>query len=78
DRYPREVNGLEPRLKSRVAWGLSVAIDPPDFESRAAIVLAKARERGATIADEVAFLIAKKMHSNVRYLEGGLNTLVAR
>lgn len=60
DRYPREVNGLEPRLKSRLAWGLSVAIDPPDFETRAAIVLAKARERGATIPDEVAFLIAKK------------------
>lgn len=78
DRYPREVNGLEPRLKSRLAWGLSVAIDPPDFETRAAIVLAKARERGATIPDEVAFLIAKKMHSNVRDLEGALNTLVAR
>ncbi|HHW4680715.1 MAG TPA: chromosomal replication initiator protein DnaA [Xylella taiwanensis] len=78
DRYPREVNGLEPRLKSRLAWGLSVAIDPPDFETRAAIVLAKARERGAIIPDEVAFLIAKKMHSNVRDLEGALNTLVAR
>ena len=78
DRYPREVDGLEPRLKSRLAWGLSVAIDPPDFETRAAIVLAKARERGAVIPDEVAFLIAKKMRSNVRDLEGALNTLVAR
>ena len=78
DRYPREVEGLEPRLKSRLAWGLSVAIDPPDFETRAAIVLAKARERGAVIPDEVAFLIAKKMRSNVRDLEGALNTLVAR
>lgn len=78
DRYPREVEGLEPRLKSRLAWGLSVAIDPPDFETRAAIVLAKARERGAIIPDDVAFLIAKKMRSNVRDLEGALNTLVAR
>jgi len=78
DRYPREVDGLEPRLKSRLAWGLSVAIDPPDFETRAAIVLAKAHERGAEIPDEVAFLLAKKMRSNVRDLEGALNTLAAR
>lgn len=78
DRYPREVEGLEARLKSRLAWGLSVAIEPPDFETRAAIVLAKARERGADIPDDVAFLIAKKMRSNVRDLEGALNTLTAR
>ncbi|WP_313317963.1 chromosomal replication initiator protein DnaA [Stenotrophomonas sp.] len=78
DRYPREVEGLEARLKSRLAWGLSVAIEPPDFETRAAIVLAKARERGAEIPDDVAFLIAKKMRSNVRDLEGALNTLTAR
>jgi chromosomal replication initiator protein len=78
DRYPREVEGLEPRLKSRLAWGLSVAIDPPDFETRAAIVLAKAAERGTNIPDDVAFLLAKKMRSNVRDLEGALNTLAAR
>lgn len=78
DRYPREVEGLEARLKSRLAWGLSVAIEPPDFETRAAIVLAKARERGTEIPDDVAFLIAKKMRSNVRDLEGALNTLAAR
>ena len=78
DRYPREVDGLEPRLKSRLSWGLSVAIDPPDFETRAAIVLAKARERGTLVPDDVAFLLAKKMHSNVRDLEGALNTLAAR
>ena len=77
DRYPREVEGLEPRLKSRLGWGLSVAIDPPDFETRAQIVLAKARERGATIPDDVAFLIAKKMRSNVRELEGAINKLTA-
>ncbi|HZV23916.1 MAG TPA: chromosomal replication initiator protein DnaA [Luteimonas sp.] len=78
DRYPREVDGLEPRLKSRLGWGLSVAIDPPDFETRAQIVLSKARERGTLIPDDVANLIAKKMRSNVRDLEGALNTLAAR
>ncbi|MCJ0826294.1 chromosomal replication initiator protein DnaA [Luteimonas sp. 50] len=78
DRYPREVDGLEPRLKSRLGWGLSVAIDPPDFETRAQIVLSKARERGVMIPEDVAFLIAKKMRSNVRDLEGALNTLAAR
>ena len=78
DRYPREVEGLEPRLKSRLAWGLSVAIEPPDFETRAQIVLSKARERGVALPEEVAFLLAKKMRSNVRDLEGALNTLAAR
>ena len=78
DRYPREVDGLEPRLKSRLGWGLSVAIDPPDFETRAQIVLSKARERGVTIPDEVAQLIAKKMRSNVRELEGAINKLTAQ
>ena len=78
DRFPREVDGLEPRLKSRLASGLSVPIDPPDFETRAQIVLAKARERGANIPEDVAFLLAKKMRSNVRDLEGALNTLAAR
>ncbi len=78
DRYPREVEGLEPRLKSRLGWGLSVAIDPPDFETRAQIVLSKARERGTSIPDEVAQLIAKKMPSNVRELEGAINKLTAQ
>jgi chromosomal replication initiator protein len=78
DRYPREVEGLEPRLKSRLAWGLSVAIEPPDFETRAQIVLSKARERDVVIPEDVAFLLAKKMRSNVRDLEGALNTLSAR
>ncbi len=78
DRYPKEVENLEPRLKSRLGWGLSVAIEPPDFETRAAILLTKARERGVELPDEVAFLIAKRMRSNVRDLEGALNTLAAR
>jgi chromosomal replication initiator protein len=78
DRYPREVEGLEPRLKSRLAWGLSVAIEPPDFETRAQIVLSKAKERGVSLPQDVALLLAKKMRSNVRDLEGALNTLAAR
>ena len=78
DRYPREVENLEPRLKSRLGWGLSVAIEPPDFETRAAILTAKAGERQVKLPQEVAYLIAKRMRSNVRDLEGALNTLAAR
>jgi len=78
DRYPKEVDNLEPRLKSRLGWGLSVAIEPPDFETRAAIVLAKAQAKGVDLPEDVAVLMAKRMRSNVRDLEGALNTLVAR
>jgi chromosomal replication initiator protein len=78
DRYPREVENLEPRLKSRLGWGLSVAIEPPDFETRAAILSAKAEARGVALPTDVALLIAKRMRSNVRDLEGALNTLAAR
>lgn len=78
DRYPKEYDNLEPRLKSRLGWGLSVAIEPPDFETRAAILLSKARARGIALPEEVAFLIARRMRSNVRDLEGALNTLSAR
>jgi chromosomal replication initiator protein len=78
DRYPKEVENLEPRLKSRLGWGLSVAIEPPDFETRAAILLSKAAHKQLALPDEVAFLIAKRMRSNVRDLEGALNTLAAR
>ncbi len=78
DRYPKEVENLEPRLKSRLGWGLSVAIEPPDFETRAAILLNKAQARAIALPDEVAYLIARRMRSNVRDLEGALNTLAAR
>ncbi|KFN50736.1 chromosomal replication initiator protein DnaA [Arenimonas composti] len=78
DRYPREVENLETRLKTRLTWGLSVAIEPPDFETRAAIIAAKAIERGIALPDDVAYLMAKRMRSNVRDLEGALNTLAAR
>jgi len=78
DRYPREVENLETRLKTRLTWGLSVAIEPPDFETRAAILTAKALERGVKLPDDVAYLIAKRLRSNVRDLEGALHTLAAR
>jgi len=78
DRYPREVENLEPRLKSRLGWGLSVAIEPPDFETRAAILLAKAQRRKLALPEDVALLLARRIRSNVRDLEGALNTLAAR
>ena len=78
DRYPKEVDKLEPRLKSRLGWGLSVAIEPPDFETRAAILLAKAHEKNVLVSENVAMLLAKRIRSNVRDLEGALNTLAAR
>ena len=78
DRYPKEVENLEPRLKSRLGWGLSVAIEPPDFETRAAILLSKAHSKNVDLPVEVAQLMAKRMRSNVRDLEGALNTLVAK
>ncbi|WP_333679706.1 chromosomal replication initiator protein DnaA [Dyella sp.] len=78
DRYPKEVDKLEPRLKSRLGWGLSVAIEPPDFETRAAILLAKAHDKSVKVSEDVAMLLAKRIRSNVRDLEGALNTLAAR
>lgn len=78
DKFPREVENLEPRLKSRLGWGLSVAIEPPDFETRAAILFAKAEQKGVVLPQNVAFLMARRMRSNVRDLEGALNTLAAR
>ncbi|MHB1058550.1 MAG: chromosomal replication initiator protein DnaA [Rhodanobacter sp.] len=78
DRYPKEVDKLEPRLKSRLGWGLSVAIEPPDFETRAAILLSKAHDKGVAVDEHVAMLLAKRIRSNVRDLEGALNTLAAR
>ncbi len=77
DRYPKEVDGIEARLRSRFGWGLTVAIEPPDFETRVAILQNKAEEKRITLDPEVALLIAKSMRSNVRDLEGALNTLCA-
>jgi chromosomal replication initiator protein len=77
DRYPKEVEGLEARLRSRFGWGLSVAIEPPDYETRVAILMNKAQERGVQLEESVASVIARRMRSNVRDLEGALNTLIA-
>jgi chromosomal replication initiator protein len=77
DRYPKEVNGLEERLKSRFGWGLTVAIEPPELETRVAILMSKARQAGARLPDEVAFFIGKRIRSNIRELEGALRRVMA-
>ncbi len=77
DRYPKEVNGLEERLKSRFGWGLTVAIEPPELETSVAILISKAQAEGVELPDEVAFFIAKRIRSNVRELEGALRRVIA-
>ncbi|KAA6187250.1 chromosomal replication initiator protein DnaA [Thiohalocapsa marina] len=77
DRFPKEVAGLEDRLKSRFGWGLTVAIDPPDLETRVAILHSKAATVGVELPEDVAFFVAKRMRSNIRELEGALRRLVA-
>ena len=77
DRYPREVEGLEERLKSRFGWGLTVAIEPPELETSVAILISKAHAAGVELAEEVAFFIAKRIRSNVRELEGSLRRVIA-
>ena len=77
DRYPKEVNGLEERLKSRFGWGLTVAIEPPELETSVAILMSKASAEGVELPDEVAFFIAKRIRSNVRELEGALRRVIA-
>ena len=76
DRYPKEIEGVEERLKSRFGWGLTVAIDPPDLETRVAIINNKVNEVGISLDSEVAFFIAKKVRSNVRELEGALKRVI--
>jgi chromosomal replication initiator protein len=77
DRYPKEVEGLEERLKSRFGWGLTVAIEPPELETCVAILMTKAHATGVALAEEVAFFIAKRIRSNVRELEGALRRVIA-
>ncbi|WP_286234176.1 chromosomal replication initiator protein DnaA [Thalassotalea sediminis] len=77
DRYPKEIDGVEDRLKSRFGWGLTIAIEPPELETRVAILKKKAQESHVNLADEVAFFIAKRLRSNVRELEGALNRVIA-
>ncbi len=77
DRYPKEVNGLEERLKSRFGWGLTVSIEPPELETSVAILMSKAESAGIRLPEEVAFFIAKRIRSNVRELEGALRRVKA-
>jgi chromosomal replication initiator protein len=77
DRYPKEVDGLEERLKSRFGWGLTVAIEPPELETCVAILMTKAQHAGTHLPEEVAFFIAKRIRSNVRELEGALRRVIA-
>ena len=77
DKYPKEINGLEDRIKSRLVWGLNVSIDPPDLETRVAILQAKAEALGLPIDSEVAFFLARNINSNVRELEGNLRRVIA-
>ena len=77
DRYPKEVEGLEERLKSRFGWGLTVAIEPPELETCVAILMTKAQANGVALPEEVAFFIGKRIRSNVRELEGALRRVIA-
>ena len=77
DRYPKEVNGLEERLKSRFGWGLTVAIEPPELETRVAILMSKAKLLNIDLPQDVAFFVAKRIRSNIRELEGALRRISA-
>jgi chromosomal replication initiator protein len=77
DRFPKEVSGLEERLKSRFGWGLTVAIEPPDLETRVAILQSKALQLNAELPSEVAFFMGKRIRSNIRELEGALRRVIA-
>ena len=77
DRYPKEINGVEERLKSRFGWGLTVSVEPPELETRVAILNTKAEQAGFPLPDEVSFFIAQRIVSNVRELEGALRRVIA-
>lgn len=77
DRYPKEINGVEERLKSRFGWGLTVAVEPPELETRVAILMSKAEQTNIVLPYEVAFFVAKRIRSNVRELEGALKRIIA-
>ncbi|OGT38263.1 MAG: chromosomal replication initiation protein DnaA [Gammaproteobacteria bacterium RIFCSPHIGHO2_12_FULL_38_14] len=77
DRYPKEINGVEERLKSRFGWGLTVCVEPPELETRVAILMSKAEQTNINLPYEVAFFVAKRIRSNVRELEGSLKRIIA-
>jgi chromosomal replication initiator protein len=77
DRYPKEIDGLEERLKSRFGWGLTVAVEPPELETRVAILMKKASQARVDLPPDAAFFIAQRIRSNVRELEGALKRVIA-
>jgi chromosomal replication initiator protein len=77
DRYPKEINGLEERLKSRFGWGLTVAVEPPELETRVAILMKKADQANMPLPPDAAFFLAQRIRSNVRELEGALKRVIA-
>ncbi len=77
DRYPKEIDGLEERLKSRFGWGLTVGVEPPELETRVAILMKKAEQSGIDLPDDAAFFLAQRIRSNVRELEGALKRVIA-
>ena len=77
DRYPKEIDGLEERLKSRFGWGLTVAVEPPELETRVAILMKKAEQTKVELPHDAAFFIAQRIRSNVRELEGALKRVIA-
>ncbi len=77
DRYPKEIKGIEERLKSRFGWGLTVAVEPPELETRVAILMQKAEQANVELPYEAAFFVAKRIRSNVRELEGALKRVIA-
>jgi len=77
DRYPKEIDGLEERLKSRFGWGLTVSVEPPELETRVAILMKKATQAKVALPTEAAFFIAQRVRSNVRELEGALKRVIA-
>jgi len=77
DRYPKEIDGLEERLKSRFGWGLTVAVEPPELETRVAILMKKADQANVELPHDAAFFIAQRIRSNVRELEGALKRVIA-
>ncbi len=77
DRYPKEIHGLEERLKSRFGWGLTVAVEPPELETRVAILMKKAEQARVELPPEAAFFLAQRIRSNVRELEGALKRVIA-
>ena len=77
DRFPKEIRGLEDRLKSRFGWGLTVSIDPPELETCVAILKVKSELEGFDLPEDVAFFVANKIRSNVRELEGALRKIIA-